>query len=157
MTKTYFEDFTPGQVFQLGSHHVTREEILDFARQFDPQPFHVDEEAAKDSAFGGLIASGWHTASLFMRLYVDAVLSDAASMGSPGLSELRWLAPVRPGDDLTGCFVVESVQPSSKRADRGTVFFDGQVINQRGEQVLSMRGRGLFGRREAASPPAPAD
>ena len=147
MTSRYFEDFAAGQTFALGTHTMTRDEIVDFARQFDPQPFHVDEEAAQASPFGGLIASGWHTAAVFMRLYVDALLSDAASMGSPGISELRWLAPVRPGDTLTGRFIVESVQPSSKRPDRGTVFFRSEMVAADGTTVLSMTGRGYFARR----------
>ena len=147
MTTLYFEDLTEGQVLPLGSHRMTADEIVTFARQFDPQPFHVDPEAAAVSTFGGLIASGWHTASVFMRLYVDAVLADAASMGSPGIEQLRWLHPVRPGDELTGAFLVLSTQPSSKRADRGTVLFRGEMTNQDGVVVLSMTGRGLFGRR----------
>ena len=142
-----FEDFSPGQVFQLGTYEMTAAEIMDFAGQFDPQPFHIDPEAARESAFGGLIASGWHTASVFMRLYVDAVLADSLSMGSPGIEQLRWLQPVRPGDVLTGRFVVESVRPSSKRADRGTVLFRGEMDNARGETVLAMSGRGFFGLR----------
>ena len=150
MPTLYFEDFRPGQTFQLGSHTMTRDDIVDFAAKFDPQPFHLDEDAGAASPFGGLIASGWHTASVFMRLYVDALLSDAASMGSPGISELRWLRPVRPGDVVTGRFVVERVQPSSRRDDRGTVFFRGELCNDAGEPVLSMTGRGYFARRPRA-------
>ena len=142
-----FEDFSAGQVHELGTHAMTLDEIVSFARQFDPQPFHVDERAAADSAFGGLIASGWHTASIFIWLYVDAVLAGSSSMGSPGIEQLRWLAPVRPGDVLVGRFIVESTAPSSRRADRGTVFFRGEMDNQRGETVLRMQGRGFFGRR----------
>ena len=142
-----FEDFRPGQVFQLGTYEMTEPEILDFAGRFDPQPFHIDVDAARSSAFGGLIASGWHTASVFMRLYVDAVLADSLSMGSPGIEQLRWLQPVRPGDVLTGRFVVEAVQPSSRRSDRGTVLFRGEMDNDRGETVLTMAGRGYFGLR----------
>ena len=149
MTTLHFEDLHEGQIIALGSHTMTSDEIVAFARQFDPQPFHIDPEAAAASTFGGLIASGWHTASVFMRLYVDAVLADAASMGSPGIEQLRWLHPVRPGDELTGAFVVTSTRRSSKRADRGTVFFRGEMTNQDGVVVLSMSGRGLFGRRPA--------
>jgi acyl dehydratase len=149
MATLYFEDFTPGRAFQLGRHQMTRDEIVEFAQRFDPQPFHLDEEGGAASPFGGLIASGWHTASVFMRLYVDAVLSDAASMGSPGLSELRWRHPVRPGDVVTGEFAVEAVEPSSRRPDRGTVHFRGHLVNQEGETVLTMAGRGYFQRRES--------
>lgn len=150
MPHLHFEDFTPGRVFGLGTRRMSREDILAFARQFDPQPFHIDEEAARASSFGGLIASGWHSAAVFMRLYVDAVLHDAASMGSPGISELRWRAPVRPGDEVRGEFVVEAAEPSSGREDRGTVFFRGELRNQDDVVVLTMRGRGYFARRNRA-------
>ena len=143
-----FEDFRPGQSFALGTYEMTADEIVTFARQYDPQPFHLDAEAAAESAFEGLIASGWHTASVFMRLYVDAVLTGSTSMGSPGVEQLRWRAPVRPGDVLTGSFTVLDVQPSSRRADRGTVFFRGEMTNQAGTTVLTMEGRGYFGRRQ---------
>lgn len=142
-----FEDFQPGQRFRLGTYEVTEAEIVDFAERFDPQPFHTDVQAASESPFGGLIASGWHTASVFMRLYVDAVLADSLSMGSPGIEQLRWLHPVRPGDRLTGSFIVEAVHPSGKRADRGTVMFRGEMSNQEAVTVLTMTGRGYFGRR----------
>lgn len=145
----YFEDFAPGQVFDLGSYEFSRDEIVGFARQWDPQPFHVDEAAAAESAFGGLVASGWHTACVFMRLYVDALLLDSASMGSPGLEELRWLVPVRPGDVLRGTASVTEVAPSSVRPDRGTVFMLFEMYNARQELVARMTGRGLFGRRPA--------
>ena len=142
-----FEDFRPGQLFELGTYEMTESEIVEFASRFDPQPFHVDAEAARSSPFGGLIASGWHTASVFMRLYVDAVLADSLSMGSPGIEQLRWLQPVRPGDVLTGRFIVEAVRPSSRRPDRGTVLFRGEMDNANGETVLTMAGRGYFGLR----------
>lgn len=145
----YFEDFAPGQSFDLGSHEVTAEEIVEFAGRYDPQPFHLDPEAAAASPFGGLIASGWMTAAICMRLYVDVVLADAASQGSPGMSELRWLVPVRPGDVLAGHLGVGDVAGSSRRPDRGTVHLELSLANQRGEVVLTMRGRGLFGRRPA--------
>ena len=146
----FVEDFAPGQVYRLGSYEMTEEEILEFARTYDPQPFHTDHEAAKDSIFGSLIASGWHTAAVYMRLYVDALLEDAASLGSPGVEELRWLQPVRPGDVLTGEFHVLDVAPSAKHPGRGTVRFEGRLQNQDGAVVCTMRGRGLFGRRPAA-------
>ncbi len=145
----YFEDFAPGQSFDLGSHEVTAAEIVEFAGRYDPQPFHLDPEAAAASPFRGLIASGWMTAAICMRLYVDAVLADAASHGSPGFSELRWLVPVRPGDVLGGRLGVGEVTPSSRRPDRGTVRLELSLANQREEVVLTMLGRGLFGRRPA--------
>jgi acyl dehydratase len=145
----YFEDLAPGQVVELGSRTVTEAEILDFARQFDPQPFHVDPEAAKGSVFGGLIASGWHTGAMWMRLYVDSLLDGAAAMGSPGIEELRWLAPVRPGDTLSGRLTVLETTPSSTRPDRGTVRIRGEMVNHDGVTVMAMTSRGHFGRRPA--------
>ncbi len=147
MRVRYFEDFAVGQSFHLGSHEMTRDEIVEFARRWDPQPFHLDEAAGAESSFGGLVASGWHTACVFMRMYVDTLLLDAASMGSPGLDELRWLVPVRPGDVLRGSAHVVDVAPSSKRPDRGTVFMRFEVHNDLDELVARMTGRGLFGRR----------
>jgi len=143
----HFEDFAVGQVYELGAYQISREEILDFARRFDPQPFHVDERAAEDSVFGGLIASGWHTASIFMRCYADNLLDGSTSMGSPGVEQLRWLAPVRPGDTLSARVTVADLAPSASRADRGTVFLLSELRNQRDEVVLSMTARALFGRR----------
>ena len=149
MPELYFEDLEAGQLVELGSHAVTEEEIVAFARQWDPQPFHVDPEAAKETVFGGLIASGWHTGAMWMRLYVDSLLDGAASMGSPGIEELRWLAPVRPGDMLTGKLTVLETTPSERRPDRGTVRIRGEMVNQDGVVVMSMTSRGHFGRRPA--------
>jgi acyl dehydratase len=146
---TYFEDFEPGRVWEFGGHTVTAGQIVDFARQFDPQPFHVDEQAAAASPFGGLIASGWHTASLFMRMYVEAVLDDTVGLGSPGVEELRWLVPVRPGDTLRGRVTVLEATPSARHASRGTVRARFEALNQRDEVVMTMVARGLFGRRPA--------
>ena len=143
----YFEDFVAGSTYQLGSRVVSREEIIAFAREFDPQPFHVDEQAAEKGPFGGLAASGWHTAPIFMRLYVDALLGRSASMGSPGGDELRWLVPVRPGDTLSGRVTIERTEPSGHRADRGTVHMQSELVNQDGEVVMRLRARGYFARR----------
>src|SRR5919112_1305189 len=149
MPDRYFEDFRAGEVIELGSHDVSEEEIVGFARQWDPQPFHVDPEAARESVFGGLIASGWHTGAMWMRLYVGAMLDTAASQGSPGVEELRWLAPVRPGDTLSGRLTVLDVSPSERRPDRGTVRIRGEMVNQDGVTVMTMVSRGHFGRRPA--------
>src|SRR5262245_32176936 len=139
---THFEDFEPGQVYELGSCRIAREEMLAFARQFDPQPFHVDEERARDTLYGGLIASGWYTISLLMRLYCDTLLVDgAAGMGSPGVDEVRWRRPVRPGDVLSGRLRVLETEPSSRRPDRGTVRLGWEATNQEGEVVLTMTSR----------------
>ena len=146
----HFEDFEADQSYDLGTHKMTSEEILDFARRFDPQPFHVDEERAKGSVFGGLVASGWHTASVFMRLYVGSLLARSAAMGSPGVEELRWLKPVRPGDVLSASLRVLRTEPSSCRSDRGTVFVLAEVVNQKGETVMTMKARGYFRRRRQA-------
>jgi len=151
MPSIYFEDFTPGTMLELGSVTVSQDAIIEFATQFDPQPFHTDEEAATDSAFGGLIASGWHTGSLWMRLYADSVLADADSRGSPGVEELRWRAPVRPGDTLTGRTEILDRSPSSTDPTRGTVFTESSMTNQDGIVVMTMRARGLFGRRPSTN------
>ena len=143
----YWEDFRVGDVTDLGEVGVTREEILEFAQRYDPQPFHVDEDAAGAGPFGGLIASGWHTAALFMGMFVRTILLESASMGSPGVEELRWTAPVRPGDRLTARVRVTATEPSSKRADRGTVFTTSEVLNQDGVVVMTMKARGFFARR----------
>lgn len=153
MPKLYFEDFPPGTVLELGSVTVTREAIIEFATQFDPQPFHTDEEAAADSPFGGLIASGWHTGSLWMRLYADSVLADSDSRGSPGLENVRWRAPVRPGDTLTGRTDVVDAAPSKTDPTRGTIFTESSMTNQDGVVVMTMSARGMFGRR----PTGPSD
>jgi acyl dehydratase len=142
----YFEDFAVGDVTQLGTVDVSEAEIVEFAERFDPQPFHVDPEAAKDGPFGGLVASGWHTAALFMGMFVRTILLDSASMGSPGIEELRWTAPVRPGDTLTARVTVTDTQPSSTNPKRGTVFTTSEVFNQKGELVMTMKARGFFQR-----------
>lgn len=145
----YFENIDPGAVFDLGSRTVSEEEILAFAREFDPQPFHIDPDAAAQSIFGGIIASGWHTCSLTMRLMVDNFLSRAASLGSPGVEQIRWLRPVRPGDTISARIVVLEVRPSQSKPDRGAMRTRTEVTNQHGELVMSMESTGLIGRRPA--------
>jgi acyl dehydratase len=145
----HFEDFPPGRVFDLGSREVTAEEIIRFGRAYDPLPFHVDPDAPADGPYGGLIASGRHSAVVWMRLYVDAVLSRAAGMGSPGIEEIRWHRPVRPGDVLHGRVTVLEAAPSRTRPQRGTVRFDGELVNQDGELATTVRGRNFFARRDA--------
>jgi acyl dehydratase len=142
----HWEDFQVGQVVEVGPITVSEAEIVEFAKRFDPQPFHIDPEAAKQSPFGGLIASGWHTTALFMGMFVRAVLIDSASLGSPGVDEIRWTAPVRPGDSLSGHSTVTDVQPSSKDPLRGTVFTTNEVFNQDGVLVLTLKARGFFAR-----------
>jgi acyl dehydratase len=144
----YFEDFQVGQVTEVGPTSVTEAEILEFAERFDPQPFHIDPEAANASPFGGLIASGWHTAALFMGMFVREILLDSASLGSPGVEEIRWTAPVRPGDTLTARSTVTDVRPSSTDPRRGTVFTANEVYNQDGVLVMKLKARGFFARRD---------
>jgi acyl dehydratase len=143
----YWEDFAVGDTSHVGPVTVTEAEIIEFATKYDPQPFHVDPEAAKQSMYGGLIASGWHTTALFMGMFVRGVLLDSASLGSPGVEEIRWTAPVRPGDTLTGRSVITDVKPSSKDSGRGTVFSTHEVYNQDGVLVLTLKSRGFFARR----------
>lgn len=143
----FFEDFRPGDVTETGSLSVSKEEIVAFGRQFDPQPFHVDEEAARRSPFGGLIASGWHTASLCMRLIVELLGPDSGSLGSPGVDELRWLKPVRPGDELKVRVEVLEAIPSRSKPDRGVVRLHYTMRNQNGEDVMTMIALGMVLRR----------
>jgi len=148
--KYYWEDFTPGRVFETATRTLSEEDIVRFAREYDPQIFHTDPEAARETPFGGLIASGWQTAAVGMRLMCDSYLLEASCVGSPGLEELRWLKPVRPGDTLHMRSSVIDSTPSSKQPNRGTVMFLWEILNQNGEVVLSMRGRQLFLRRAPA-------
>ena len=151
----YWEDMTPGTVRQLGSVSPSREEILAFATQFDPQPFHLEEAAARDSVFGQLCASGWHTCAIAMRLMVDNFLSQAASLGSPGLESLKWLKPVFPGDTLHLTQTVMETRPMASRPHVGLVRTHWALHNQAGEQVLHMDGWSMFRRRNPApTPPA---
>jgi acyl dehydratase len=143
----YFEDFVVGETLHLGSVEITEDAIVEFAEEFDPQPFHIDPEAARDTPFGGLIASGWHTCALYMRLMCDGLLNDSSSQGASGMEELRWLNPVRPGDTLSAQFTVLDAQRSSTKPRRGTVKFRSEMSNQHGDVVLSMTGRGLYGTR----------
>jgi acyl dehydratase len=140
----YFDDYRKGEVAEVGNYLVTREEIIDFARKYDPQPFHIDEAAAGDSIYGGIIASGWMTCGVLMRMLVDNFVPAVSSMGSPGIDELRWLKPVRPGDRLRARVTVVDLRRSSSRPDRGIIHFHQEAINQNDEVVLSMRGMGMY-------------
>ena len=134
----YFEDYIPGSTHNLGSVAVDEQEVLEFARRYDPQSIHVSTEFAENGPFKGLIASGWHTASLMMSLFAPNYLSDVSSLSSPGMDELRWIAPVRPGDILTVNVLIASTRRSSSKPDRGVVNTDISVINQDGVTVMSM-------------------
>lgn len=147
MTDRYFEDYVPGSVHELGTITIGESEIIEFARRYDPQAFHIDPEAARHTQFGGLIASGWQTAGLMMRLAVDCYLSDVASLASPGVDELRWTQPVRPGDALSVRATVLEARPSSSKPDRGLVRTLFEVRNQRGEIVMTVKGMNMLKRR----------
>ena len=140
----HFEDYQVGDVLEYGDYPVTEEEILEFAGRFDPQPFHTDPQAARDSIYGGLIASGWMTAAVLMRMMVDHFISPASSMGSPGIDELRWLRPVRPGDRLRVRSTVLETRRSQTKPDRGAIQVLDETVNQDGEVVMSMKGWGLY-------------
>jgi acyl dehydratase len=144
----YFEDFHVGDTFDLdATTQVTAEEIITFARQFDPQPFHLDAEQARDSFFGQLVASGWHTTALLTRLVVDGLINETISMGSPGVDEIRWLRPLRPGDTLHARFSVLACTPSKSRPTMGVVRSQCALFNQEEELILTLVGLHFFGRR----------
>jgi len=143
----YFEDLPVGLVIDCGSRVVSTEEIVGFARQFDPQPFHVDEEAAARSHFGGVIASGWHSGSIAMRMVVDTVLLESSCMGSPGIERLRWLKPLRGGEQVTTKFRVLDSEPSKTRPDRGRVKVVFELYDRQGELLMDSIAIVLFGRR----------
>ena len=134
----WFEDYVPGAVHEFGSIAVDEDEVLAFGRRFDPQVFHTDPEAAKQTEYGGLIASGWHTAGLMMRMYSDYYLSRVATLVSPGVDEVRWVLPVRPGDVLSIRVTVLKARRSRSKPDRGIVRSAVEVLNQRGEAVLTV-------------------
>ena len=146
----YFEDYLPGSVFEYGTVTVDEREIIDFASRFDPQPFHIDPEAAARGPFGGLIASGWHTGSLMMRLLVDHFVSKVASLGSPGIDELRWVRPVRPGDSLRLRVSILEANRSRSKPDRGIVRTLVEVLNQNGEVAMSLKAVNMLLCRPAA-------
>jgi acyl dehydratase len=144
----YFEDYVPGAVYEYGYVTVTEADILDFARAFDPQPIHTDPEFAARGPFGGLIASGWHTAGIMMRMLVDHYLSRVASLASPGLDELRWPAPVRPGDSLRLRATVAEARRSRSKPDRGLVRTQSELINQDDEVVLRVTAMNIIRARD---------
>jgi acyl dehydratase len=145
----YFEDFQPGTTHEYGATTVSRDEVIGFARQFDPQPFHLDEEAAKDTLLGGLAASGWHTCSILMRLNVDHVLAGSSCMGAPGVDEVRWLRPLRPGDTVRARMHVVDARASQSRPQMGVVSLRFELLNQNDEVVMTQANPIMFGRRPA--------
>ena len=143
----YWEDFRIGERAELGSHTFSEEEIVAFGREYDPQPFHTDADKAKHSGFGGLIASGWQTCAVGMRLMVEGYISQTVSLGSPGIDNIRWLKPVRPGDILH--FRSECIEKTASRSkpDRGVAKFKVTVMNQRDEPVMTVTTIGMYRRK----------
>ena len=144
VTTRWFEDYIEGSTWEFGPLEVDESEVVDFGRRFDPQPFHVDPAAAATGPYGGLIASGWHTCALMMRLLAEQYLSPASSLGSPGVDELRWVLPVRPGDELTLKTTVREARRSRSKPDRGLVRTQVELLNQSGDVVLSMLAMNLI-------------
>ena len=155
MSLLYFEDFPLGEIVQYGDIEVSAARIKAFAEQFDPQPFHIDEAAARATMTGGLIASGWHTAAMLMRVNYDNFLNRSTSQGSPGIAEVNWFKPVRPGDRLSVRRTTVGARPSASRPELGIVDFTFEVLNQLGEVVMNQKNIILFTRRPAAEGTAP--
>jgi acyl dehydratase len=147
----YFEDYEPGATYEYGHVRVTESDILEFARRFDPQPIHIDTGYAETGPFQGIIASGWHTGSIMMRLFADHFLSSVASLASPGVDELRWPAPVRPGDELRMRVAIIEARPSRSKPDRGLVRTRVELLNQDDRVVLDVHPMNLVGRRPTVS------
>jgi len=150
-TDLYFEDYVAGAMREYGKVSLSEAEMIDFAKKYDPQDFHTDPEKAATGPYGGLIASGWHTVVVTMRLLVDKFLSSASSLGSPGIDELRWLAPVRPGDELAVWVKVVDSRRSNRKPDRGLVHSIVEVFNQDGVKVMSMKAISVIACRDASA------
>jgi len=145
----YLEDHVPGSVYEFGSIVVDEKTMVDFASQYDPQVFHTDPEAARKTSFGGLVASGWHSVVLATKLLVDHYFLRLANLGSPGVDELRWLKPVRPGDELSVRLTILEVRPSQSKADRGVIRGLVEVVNRAGEVVTTWKGINIVSRKDA--------
>ena len=151
MHKIHFEDFKPGLFAEYGPRLVTREEILAFAAEFDPQPMHLDEDAARETLLGGLSASGWHTCGLMMRMMCDGFLLNSSSMGANAVEEVRWLKPVRPGDRLTLRVSVLETRASKTKPEMGFVTTLMEMINQDATRVMWLKSPLIFGTRQAGA------
>ncbi|HYS50006.1 MAG TPA: MaoC family dehydratase [Xanthobacteraceae bacterium] len=147
MSLAHWEDFVAGSVAHYGPRLITREEIVAFAAQFDPQPMHLDEEAARATMLGGLAASGWHTCCIQMRMIADGFVLDSSSLGSPSVDEVKWLKPVRPGDRLTVRATVLQTRASNTRRGMGLVKMLFETLNQSGERVMTQVGTMMLARR----------
>ena len=150
MPKRHFEDFTVGETLPLPERQVGRAEIIAFAAEFDPQPFHLDERTPSTDLAGGLFASGWHVTAIFMRMFCNGLLLESSCLGSPGIETLKWRRPVRPDDVLSGTTTVIETRTSKSRPAIGIIRFRNEVMNQSGEVVMWMEHPALFGRRDAA-------
>ena len=145
-----YEDLVVGSTTEIGRHTFEADDIKAFAERYDPQPFHLDEAAAEASPFGGLVASGWHTCSVFMGMLVRNLLPGSTSMGSPGIDEIRWLKPVRAGDTITMSQKVVDKRVSESKPDRGIVSTEWIGVNERDETVITVRSKVIFGLRDPA-------
>lgn len=152
MPQLFWEDFTPGRVFEHGPRRLPRDEMIAFAAEFDPQPMHLDEVAAKETLLGGLSASGWYLCCILMRMCVDAFVGNSTSMGAPGVEEVRWLAPVRPDEELSLKATVLDVRASKSRPDMGLVRYEFELFNATGQRVMTLITSLMMGRREKAAP-----
>jgi len=147
----YWEDFNPGRVFEHGPRRLSRDEMMVFAAEFDPQPMHLDELAARATMMGGLCASGWYVCSILMRMIADAFVLDSSSMGAPGVDEVKWLLPVRPDDEIRLRATVADVRASNSRPDRGFVKFNFELFNAAGQRVMTLTTSLMMGRRDPKS------
>lgn len=143
LKERWFDDYLAGEVFEFGDYLVTQDEIIDYARRYDPQPFHLDPVAARDSLYGDVIASGWMSAGIAMRMMCDHFIPPASGLGSPGVDHLRWILPVRPGDRLRLRATVLEVQRSRSKPDRGVVTVRQELLNQDGAVVMSLEGKSM--------------
>jgi acyl dehydratase len=149
--RIHWDDFSPGQVIECGSRLVTRNEIVAFAAEYDPQPMHLDEHAARATLLGGLVASGWHSCCILMRMMSDSLLGEAAFMGAPGVEEVKWLAPIRPGERIKARGMVLETRPSRSRPDMGFVKFRFELIGASEQSVMILTVSPMFARRAASA------
>jgi acyl dehydratase len=154
VSQLQWEDFTPGRVFEHGPRRLPRDEMTAFAAEFDPQPMHLDDEAARATMLGGLAASGWYACCILMRMCVDAFVGNSSSMGAPGVDEVRWLLPIRPGDELSLRATVLETRASKSRPDMGFVRFEFELFNAENARVMTLITLLMLGRREQAAPKA---
>jgi acyl dehydratase len=151
VSRLYWEDFTPGRIFEHGPRRLPRDEMMAFAAEFDPQPMHLDEVAARATMMGGLCASGWYVCCILMRMMADAFVLNSSSMGAPGVDEVKWLLPVRPDDEVRLRATVADVRASNSRPDMGFVKFNFELFNAAGQRVMTLTTSLMMGRRDPKS------